>query len=687
LVKPGGLSRVILTSRIRPADLPDSTEIIPVHALPLDQALLLVRELPNFRKLLDGKATGIALDAGRRLVRLTLRLVQGHPKLIEFAEKLAVDPQRLAAQLDRAEAAQGAGELDAFFRDGETRLDGATFTASLRDWSTGIAHALPEAAQMFFHFLCALEEGDRQSTIIEANWGDLWKRLGNSEPAPDIAELLPPLVAAGLVDKKPIGDNSEIFEVVIHPGVAEAGRAEAGPEFQSTVDIELAATWETMLARSREEYGKSPRAGYWIVRAGLAAFPYLSRRGEWATASTMLEQVDRVDSRPSVIAAILPRMRRILEATAGTDRELVDRGLLARFLQKAGWMQEADQELRAVIEQAVLQEEFSTASAYSGDLVNLLGGGGRYDEALRVVEQMADYTKRAGLGPWTQLADEGWRLQILGRRGENKAVLRRVSELRELMKTLPDPGGPNETIPIWNVREPILDTGRESALRLEEWQQALEFSREMQQNKRERNAPSLDLARAEFNDYGPLLGLNRYDEAGRLLRHCRDVFEHENSIEALGAVFSALANLESTLGRPMTAQEFEETALRYRYAHGNPDAAAVSHFNISIYIVNRGSEGGKALAHRLAAALIAVAMQSGRAAGCFSALARHLRLTGPEGRAALPADLGALCATVEKVEGVRFREMIGRLAGGPTECEQLFQQVVATALEAASKPE
>jgi CHAT domain len=377
LVKPGGLSRVILTSRIRPADLPDSTEIIPVHALPLDEALLLVRELPNFRKLLDGKATGIALDAGRRLVRLTLRLVQGHPKLIEFAEKLAVDPQRLAAQLDRAEAAQGAGELDAFFRDGETRLDGATFTASLRDWSTGIAHALPEAAQMFFHFLCALEEGDRQSTIIEANWGDLWKRLGNSEPAPDIAELLPPLVAAGLVDKKPIGDNSEIFEVVIHPGVAEAGRAEAGPEFQSTVDIELAATWETMLARSREEYGKSPRAGYWIVRAGLAAFPYLSRRGEWATASTMLEQVDRVDSRPSVIAAILPRMRRILEATAGTDRELVDRGLLARFLQKAGWMQEADQELRAVIEQAVLQEEFSTASAYSGDLVNLLGGGGR----------------------------------------------------------------------------------------------------------------------------------------------------------------------------------------------------------------------------------------------------------------------------------------------------------------------
>jgi hypothetical protein len=46
-----------------------------------------------------------------------------------------------------------------------------------------------------------------------------------------------------------------------------------------------------------------------------------------------------------------------------------------------------------------------------------------------------------------------------------------------------------------------------------------------------------------------------------------------------------------------------------------------------------------------------------------------------------------LCATVEKIEGVRFREMIERLARGPAECGQLFRQVVARALEEASKPE
>jgi hypothetical protein len=236
--------------------------------------------LPNFRKLLDGKVAGIGLEDGRLLVRRTLRLVQGHPKLIEFAEKLAADPKRLAAQLGHAEAAQDAGQLDTFFRDGKTRLDGAKFAAALRDWTSGIAGALSDEARTFFHFLCALEEGDRESWIIEANWGALRKRLGHAEPALDIAEVLPPLVAAGLVDRKPIGEDGEPFEILVHPSVAEAGRAEAGAGFQSAVDIELAATWRSLMAQGQKQYGKWSGARLQIVRAGLGAFPYLSRLGD-----------------------------------------------------------------------------------------------------------------------------------------------------------------------------------------------------------------------------------------------------------------------------------------------------------------------------------------------------------------------------------------------------------------------
>ena len=64
LLTPGGLSRTVLTSRIRPAGLPPSVETLSVHALPLAEALLLVRELRNLRRLLDGETPEFRLMPG-----------------------------------------------------------------------------------------------------------------------------------------------------------------------------------------------------------------------------------------------------------------------------------------------------------------------------------------------------------------------------------------------------------------------------------------------------------------------------------------------------------------------------------------------------------------------------------------------------------------------------------------------
>ena len=72
-----------------------------------------------------------------------LRVVQGHPKLMELADAAAADRDRLDRQLAAAEQAAGqaassegtsaAQELDAFFRDGETSLDPDGFLAALDD--------------------------------------------------------------------------------------------------------------------------------------------------------------------------------------------------------------------------------------------------------------------------------------------------------------------------------------------------------------------------------------------------------------------------------------------------------------------------------------------------------------------------------------------------------------------------
>jgi CHAT domain-containing protein/AAA ATPase-like protein len=133
-----GESRVVMTSRVTPAGLGGQTLVLPVHALPLAEAIALARELPNLRALLhadpgpvrppstSATATGIDADLGherdRNRVRRVLRVVQGHPKLMELADAAAVDRDRLDAQLAAAEQAADNDSLDAFFRSSRTTM-------------------------------------------------------------------------------------------------------------------------------------------------------------------------------------------------------------------------------------------------------------------------------------------------------------------------------------------------------------------------------------------------------------------------------------------------------------------------------------------------------------------------------------------------------------------------------------
>jgi tetratricopeptide (TPR) repeat protein len=519
-----------------------------------------------------------------------------------------------------------------------------------------------------------------------ANWGDLWKRLGHAEPAPDVAELLPPLVAAGLVDKNPIAEGDTAFQILIHPGVAEAGRAEAGPELRGAVDIELAATWRTVMAHAQEQYGKSPEAGNMIVRSGLGAFSYLSRLGNWNEAWAMLELLDRVDFTPAANAAVLARMQQVVAATAGTEQELNHRVFLARLLWRVGRVKEGEAHMRAILDEAIRRQKFGTASIAASELGDFLRRTGQLDEALNLVEQVPQFSARAGYGPWTQLNDEVLRLEVLVKRGAYGAVLARVMELNEELKALPDPPGANEVVEPSFVRERACRVGFEAAVEQNAWQQALEFNAAIWESKRARGATPLDLAETEFGNYGVLLELQRYDEARDLLVHCREVFERENEVEGIGVVLAALADLEYRLDRFSEARNFYEAALRFLYITENPAQIATCHHNLasSLGQIHRVSE---ALVQRLAAILIGAAAQLGRAGDYGAALVNDLKRVDLKYRAALPADFATLCATVEKVEGVRFRKTVERLAGGPAECDELFQQATTALLELANTSE
>jgi len=360
LLGHAGLSRTVLTSRRLPADLErhPGVQREAIHALSLDEAVLLARELPNLGQLLQGAhpaLRGAAGEAqGRALFARSVNVMQGHPKLLELADKLAADPAALAQRLEQAEQAWqgGAGALKAFFATGESAAGEQDFLRALADWTVGLAATLPAAARTLFGLLCCMEEGDRQSGVVDSNWSDLWKRLQLPGEAPDWKAALAALTRCGLLEETRVeraGQSAQLLH--LHPGVAEAGRAAAGAGFQEALDNELAAFWISVYQKKgikQELQG----GGSWVVLGGQSAAPYLMRLRRWEGASTLLEDVINRDASPGTLAGVLPWLRRVVDETRGTQRELINAGRLASALLKAGRWQEAEGMLRQIVRSA-----------------------------------------------------------------------------------------------------------------------------------------------------------------------------------------------------------------------------------------------------------------------------------------------------------------------------------------------
>ena len=223
----------------------------------------------------------------------------------------------------------------------------------------------------------------------------------------------------------------------MHPGIAQAIRATA-PGVQAATDAELAATWEQISDQARQQ--QSGEAGQAIIRAGLAAAPYLLRLQDWDTAAFLLEHALMRDASPATIQVALPALRAIADATQAPETL----GVLARSLASID-PAEAETLLRAALAQAAADENFVVAVAAARALSNLLRNAGRLREALDLASQTAQYTRRAGLGPWSQLADQGQQLQLLGLMGQHRQVLDQIQALQDQMDKLPVTKAGNET--------------------------------------------------------------------------------------------------------------------------------------------------------------------------------------------------------------------------------------------------
>jgi tetratricopeptide (TPR) repeat protein len=523
---------------------------------------------------------------------------------------------------------------------------------------------------VLFGVLCCLEDADRQALVVERVWPVLWRELGAAgDPPPTAAVALAPLVGRGLVAVE--GDQPAYR---VHPGVAEAGRAQAGGRVQERVDGVLAMTWRLVFEQAVEAEGGE--AGGPALRAARAAIPYLLRLEEWAAASSLLGQVMLRDGSPGTARALLPSLHRIVEATRGSDRELADLRLLARAEGLA--QPDAVGAERTLLERAVAEGQLEHAASFAMDLANALWRGGRLEAALGAAEQGVELAREAGLGPWTQLAGQAQQLQLLGALGRNEEVLAEVNALRDQLATLPERGPQPETVEAWNAREALLDTGAEAAGRLGRWQEALDFSAEVARSRQARGATAYEVAGARLGDYHALLRLGRLKEAEGLLLSIREVFEAERDLDNLGLTLGAMADLESARDRPVEAARFERIAMRYAYAVMNPEAASASHFNLAIYLEDAGGDQALILAHKLAAALIEHRSASGRRSATLAGLAGSLARAGDP--PPLPGSFEELCDLVGQVEAVRLADLLERLPGQAGGDDELLAEVIRQAI-------
>ncbi len=672
-----GLSRVVLTSRVAPADLdPELVVVLPTHALSVAESVVLARELPHLGALLRDQPT--AERATERsaddleLVRRVLNMAQGHPKLLELADAAAAEPGRLADALAAAEAAGRDTPVTAFFGTGASELDGRQFLRLLSTWTGTVLAALPAPARTLVELLAHVDEDERRPWIVRVVWQEVWREL-HGQDAPPLETALEPLVAAVVVEVERDDAIEDVYR--LHRGVGEAIRAGADPAFGALVDektIEcLAAVYEH--AHAEEEQGRS---GEVIVLSGLAATPYLLRTGRWAQAVDMLETATDRDLAPETTNRAMSYLRRMLDRDEDARERPAVTALYAKLLSRTDPQAAAAMFLELARTGAELGR-FDIASLATSECARISLDHGDLEGALELARALPGFSDLAGYGPWTRVADTCVELTVLTRMGRHQEAASRAVELVDVVDGLDDDGGEPERATPVSVRGVVLSTALEAVTHFGDWQVALRLCERIDALHVRRGATDHERARLRLNTAVVLLALGRVEEAEDVLRHSQSVFEDAEDTVLLGEVFLLRAEVRDALGRPDDALTMAQAALRYSYEGSSPSALASGHDLVAAYLSATDAPGRVCAAHRAAASVLRAA-SSHAERGAIVVQLSDLLEHGPD---LFPRSLDEMVETVERVPGVRLGVVLDILVPDDEELAELFTEVVSVPRE------
>ncbi len=656
-----GRSRLVLTSRFMPAEIKGHTALRaePVHALDLDETLLLGHALPNLSSLFqkpDGHARALEV----------LRATQGHPGLLHLADRLLPHPELLTQTL-AADFSNQDADLDRFLAQGYTDLGGRAFFDILVRRQAILLEQLDAFEHQVLALLARAVPEDRNEATLHAVLERLPGRASPAPPAPpDLTSALNRLQTLGLL--APGGETEEGRKrFALHSSTIAALAHRMEPDQATHIDRALARHWVDRVGDAVAD--SSPGAVVAVATGVKRATVYLDRARMWPEAHAMLEPVLRGTPTSATVALVLRLARSVAAGALGSDLEAAASCLLADALALAGQAEEAEQVVRAQMARSEERSDHAGAARAAGVLAELLMASDRSTEAVEVINRRARWQRLAGGDAGGSSRDRAQRLRALEQAGAFDEVLGEVGRM-----LAPSPGEGESGAEDGDSREAMLRTGKQAALESGQWGAVLRISDELVQLLRERGAPEVDVARVRLDDYWAVLkhGPNGYDEARALLQGCRSVFQNAGDPKDLGRVFAAQADLEDAVGHAAAAAWLAETGLRHAYQAGDAGTITLLHANLADYLLKRGASPDLALVHRLAAALLAYQGRSRLLEVIVADLARgDLPERCPR--------FDKLAAVVEEKRGFQFRAVLENLpgpAGSPQEAmAEVWKQV------------
>jgi tetratricopeptide (TPR) repeat protein len=669
-------SRLLITSRHRLAALAGAARALwlPLGPLPMGEAALFLRSHDGLRGLY------FADEAGRALVVRLLDVSRGHPLILDRLASLARDRQALTGALDALETKGGWQSLPDLFAGAKSTAQREREHRYLEDVAIGavdllIERASPDARRLLWIITLANEPVTLE--LVEGVWSgrsvdeeqleqirgmlellrllpeekqkeleaqlatdegrELLEALQKSKAgplAPPVKPLLDELHGAGLIAREgqPMPEEVQArstysFHELVRERVAAwmaAHADERGGRTEQETWIAYGQRYATAFQglQTSGEPGAMERA----TEAGRRALIYMLRARAFDRLGSFASGLVIGTRDPAVLRAVIGELQAVADQLPpGEDRWSV-RTYLADALRNAGRSDEA----LPLYEQAAAEAEaaghWSDVGWICQNWANALRNAGQLDKAKATYLRSGEAAQKAGSPRANAVASELEALRVDVKQGRAEKALpqieTRLAEVRPWWKrhrageSVPEAP---DTVFLGRVLVGALDIAEDANRTMERWQAGLDLLKEIEQVKRDMGQSGHELAITRFNQYWPLMRLDRLDDAQRVIESCLIVFRKEEALGHQATALSALASVWKERGNLDQAIALERHALSVCNHLPDPSDRAKSHGNLAIYL-EKAEESAQ---HFLAAGIYRLA--SGHGQG-LSRWLRNLRV-------------------------------------------------------------